>query len=66
MFAGKCEIHRMKQKWTKEPPSEERPEALVELIKAKSRNLFLTRQFQCAQACGGTLLRVSRPVLQRA
>ena len=50
MFAGNCEIHRMKQKWTKEPPSEETPEALVELIKAKSRNLFLTRQFQCAQA----------------
>jgi len=40
----------MKQKWTEKPPSEQEPEALVGLIKAKARNLFLTRQLQCSQA----------------
>ena len=43
-------IYRMKETQTQEPPADQKPEALIELIKAKSRNLFLTRQFQCAQA----------------
>lgn len=43
-------IYGIKDRGTKKPPSEQKPEALVDLIKAKARNLFLTRQFQCAQA----------------
>jgi C_GCAxxG_C_C family probable redox protein len=40
----------MKETQTQEPSADQEPEALIELIKAKSRHLFLTRQFQCAQA----------------
>jgi len=40
----------MKETQTQEPSADQKPEALIELIEAKSRNLFLTRQFQCAQA----------------
>lgn len=43
-------IYGIRDRGTKEPPPEQKPEALVDLIKAKARNLFLTRQFQCAQA----------------
>ena len=43
-------MNRMKEEQTKESPSDQEPEVLIELIKAKSRNLFLTRQFRCAQA----------------
>jgi C_GCAxxG_C_C family probable redox protein len=43
-------IYGIRDRRTKEPPSEQKPEALVDLIKAKARNLFLARQLQCAQA----------------
>jgi C_GCAxxG_C_C family probable redox protein len=43
-------IYQIKERGIKEPLSEQKPEALVDLIKAKARNLFLTRQLQCAQA----------------
>lgn len=43
-------IYQIKERGTKQPPSEQKPEALVGLIKAKALNLFVTRQFQCAQA----------------
>ena len=43
-------IYQIKERAIKEPLSEQKPEALVELVKAKARNLFLTRQLQCAQA----------------
>jgi len=43
-------IYQIKERGTKQSPSEQKPEALVGLIKAKARNLFLTRQLQCAQA----------------
>jgi C_GCAxxG_C_C family probable redox protein len=43
-------IYGIKERGTKRSPSEQKPEALVGLIKAKARNLFLTRQLQCAQA----------------
>lgn len=40
----------MKDERMKEPSPDQTQEALVKLIKAKSRNLFLTRRFRCAQA----------------
>lgn len=40
----------MKETQTQQPSADQTPEALIELIKAKSRSLFLTRRFQCAQA----------------
>jgi len=43
-------IYEIKDRRIMEPASEETPETLVDLIKAKARNLFLTRQLQCAQA----------------
>jgi C_GCAxxG_C_C family probable redox protein len=43
-------IYRIKDRGTKEPSSELKTEDLVGFIKAKARNLFLTRQLQCAQA----------------
>jgi C_GCAxxG_C_C family probable redox protein len=43
-------MNRMKDKWTQEPSADQKVEALIELIKAKAQNLFVTRQFQCAQA----------------
>jgi C_GCAxxG_C_C family probable redox protein len=43
-------MNQMKEKRTQETSSDQRAEPLVELIEAKARNLFLTRQFQCAQA----------------
>jgi len=43
-------IYQIKERGTKQSPSEQKPEALVGLIKDKARNLFLTRQLQCAQA----------------
>jgi C_GCAxxG_C_C family probable redox protein len=43
-------IYQIKERGAKRSPSEQKPEALVGLIKAKARNLFLTRQLQCAQA----------------
>jgi len=48
-------IYQIKERGIKEPLSEQKPEALVELVKAKARNLFLTRQLQCAQAVLCTL-----------
>jgi len=48
-------IYQIKERGIKEPLSEQKPEALVDLIKAKARNLFLTRQLQCAQAVLCTL-----------
>ena len=43
-------MDRMKDKRTQEPSSDQKAEALIELIKAKAQNLFITRQLQCAQA----------------
>jgi len=43
-------IYQIKERGAKRSPFEQKPEALVGLIKAKARNLFLTRQLQCAQA----------------
>jgi C_GCAxxG_C_C family probable redox protein len=43
-------IYGIKERGAKRSPSEQKPEALVGLIKARARNLFLTRQLQCAQA----------------
>jgi C_GCAxxG_C_C family probable redox protein len=55
----------IKERRIKEPASEETPEALVQLIKAKARNLFLTRQLQCAQAVLCTLNEGLRGGLRR-
>jgi C_GCAxxG_C_C family probable redox protein len=43
-------MNRMKDKRTQEPSADQKEAALIELIKAKAQNLFVTRQFQCAQA----------------
>jgi C_GCAxxG_C_C family probable redox protein len=48
--AANCMMNRMKEKRTQEPSADQKVEALIELIKAKAQNLFVTRQFQCAQA----------------
>jgi C_GCAxxG_C_C family probable redox protein len=58
-------IYQIKERGTKEPPSEQKPEVLVDLIKAKARNLFLTRQLQCAQAVLCTLNEGLRGGLRR-
>jgi C_GCAxxG_C_C family probable redox protein len=55
----------IKERRIKEPASEETPEALVQLIKAKAWNLFLTRQLQCAQAVLCTLNEGLRGGLRR-
>jgi C_GCAxxG_C_C family probable redox protein len=48
-------IYQIEGRATREPLSEQKPEALVELVKAKAQNLFLTRQLQCSQAVLCTL-----------
>jgi C_GCAxxG_C_C family probable redox protein len=59
-------IYQIKEeRGAKRSPSEQKPEALVGLIKAKARNLFLTRQLQCAQAVLCTLNEGLRGGLRR-
>ena len=48
-------IYEIKERRPKEQRSELKTEALVDLVKAKARNLFLTRQLQCSQAVLCTL-----------
>jgi C_GCAxxG_C_C family probable redox protein len=58
-------IYQIKERGIKAPLPEQKPEALVELVKAKARNLFLTRQLQCAQAVLCTLNEGLRGGLRR-
>jgi C_GCAxxG_C_C family probable redox protein len=58
-------IYQIKERGAKRSLSEQKPEALVGLIKAKARNLFLTRQLQCAQAVLCTLNEGLRGGLRR-
>ena len=58
-------IYGIKERRFKESASGETPEALVQLIKTKARNLFLTRQFHCAQSVLCTLNEGLRGGLRR-